>query len=356
MTTALRYPKGHQFRDGSDYPVAGGRLLYERAGSSIPLATFSDANGINPNSTVGGYIVLDGAGRLTEAVYIGSDHDAKETLCTAGGSTVPPWPDDGIPRAVAFTPIDLGSAPPLTKVITVNQSMSPYTLAVADAGALISISTAGGNVVANLPPAASMANGQGYWFTKTLANNKATMAANGSDKISSFASYSASIARQSWAIVSDGSAWELLFDSDGSVGDFKYFMAATCPEGRLLCDGSAISRTDYAALYGMLGTVFGSGDGSTTFNLPDLRGEFIRGLDGGRGIDAGRAFASFQDHQLQDHTHSGVWPNPNTTGGYTYYNGAYATNTNSLSGGVATGNHGAETRPRNVALLPTIKF
>lgn len=61
--------------------------------------------------------------------------------------------------------------------------------------------------------------------------------------------------------------------------------ASSVPEGYLLCDGGAISRTTYSYLYNAIGTTYGSGDGSTTFNLPDLRGEFIRGLDGGRGID-----------------------------------------------------------------------
>ena len=57
--------------------------------------------------------------------------------------------------------------------------------------------------------------------------------------------------------------------------------AAQIPSGYLLCNGAAISRTDYSALYSAIGTIYGSGDGSTTFNLPDFRGKFLRGyLDG----------------------------------------------------------------------------
>jgi microcystin-dependent protein len=369
MATALRYPKGHQFRDGNDYPVSAGRLLYERAGTTIPLATYSDAGGVNPNTTSGGYIVLDAAGRLTEAVYIGSDYDAKETLFRSGLSTVPPWPDDYIPRPVTFTPVDLGSAPPLTKVITVNQSMSPYTLSIADAGALAVLSTASGDVVVNLPPAASFTNGQGYWFSKPVANYKVTIAPNGSDKIRGLSSYSASIAYQSWAIVSDGAAWVLLFDSDGSVGDFKWFLTSTCPEGRLVADGSAVSRTVYAALFGHLGTAFGAGDGSTTFNLPDARGEFIRGYDGGRGIDSGRAFGSFQADNFKLHGHPMALSNTGTSnpaedtiGGLMMRNAnivtpaAYTGSPSSAQGQQIGGSGGSETRPRNIALLPTIKF
>lgn len=57
------------------------------------------------------------------------------------------------------------------------------------------------------------------------------------------------------------------------------------PNGFLYCNGQAVSRTVYARLFADLGTTFGTGDGSTTFNLPDLRGEFLRGFDDGRGVD-----------------------------------------------------------------------
>ena len=58
------------------------------------------------------------------------------------------------------------------------------------------------------------------------------------------------------------------------------------PEGWLLCDGSEISRTDYANLYNAIGVCWGIGDGTTTFNLPDLRGIFLRGVSGDSGNDA----------------------------------------------------------------------
>lgn len=61
------------------------------------------------------------------------------------------------------------------------------------------------------------------------------------------------------------------------VGTVAPFKGGTVPTGWLLCDGLAVSRTTYAALYDLIGTSEGIGDGSTTFNLPDLRGYFIRG-------------------------------------------------------------------------------
>lgn len=61
--------------------------------------------------------------------------------------------------------------------------------------------------------------------------------------------------------------------------------AENIPEGWLLCDGSAVSRNDYANLYTAIGVCWGTGDGATTFNLPDLRGMFLRGVSGESGND-----------------------------------------------------------------------
>ncbi|MCL2485330.1 MAG: tail fiber protein, partial [Endomicrobia bacterium] len=55
---------------------------------------------------------------------------------------------------------------------------------------------------------------------------------------------------------------------------------ATAPEGYLICQGAAVSRITYAALFTTVGTLYGAGDGSTTFNLPDYRGYFLRGQGG----------------------------------------------------------------------------
>jgi hypothetical protein len=103
---------------------------------------------------------------------------------------------------------------------------------------------------------------------------------------------------------------------------------STIPAGWLLCDGSAVSRTIYADLFGMIGTNWGNGDGTTTFHLPDLRGRFLRGRDGGIGRDpdrstrvaanpggnAGDNVGSIEDHAYKTHNH-GVSVAGGTTGG-----------------------------------------
>jgi len=62
--------------------------------------------------------------------------------------------------------------------------------------------------------------------------------------------------------------------------------ASKVPAGWLLCDGREVSRSDYAALYDVVGTAYGFGNNSTTFNLPDMRGMFLRGVSGDSGKDA----------------------------------------------------------------------
>ncbi|WP_344824205.1 tail fiber protein, partial [Rurimicrobium arvi] len=81
---------------------------------------------------------------------------------------------------------------------------------------------------------------------------------------------------------------------DQTVGSISAFAFSAIPSDYLECNGAAVSRTTFATLFAKIGTTYGAGDGSTTFNLPDLRGEFIRGWDHGRGFDASRTIGSRQ--------------------------------------------------------------
>ncbi|WP_430470755.1 phage tail protein [Thalassospira lucentensis] len=140
------------------------------------------------------------------------------------------------------------------------------------------------------------------------------------------------------------------------IGTVSAFAMPTAPDGWLVCDGSPVSRTEYADLLATIGTVWGHGDEITTFNLPDLRGEFIRGFDDGRDVDSGRVFGSLQTDDIKQHAH----PNNGQTGpinshGSTYpYRVAIAG-----SGTFAAGDTGVfggdETRPRNIAMTYAIK-
>lgn len=142
-------------------------------------------------------------------------------------------------------------------------------------------------------------------------------------------------------------------------GTIAHFAANSTPAGWLKANGATVSRTTYAALFLAIGTTYGAGDGSTTFALPDLRGEFLRGFDDGRGVDTGRAIGSAQLDQMQGHNHQ-IPANgtgaaaPQVTGSGT---GAYSTNgVYTDQGANGTPRVGPETRPRNVAALACIKF
>jgi len=114
-----------------------------------------------------------------------------------------------------------------------------------------------------------------------------------------------------------GTTWLIVgaVSSSGSgtpPGSIQLFAASTPPGGWLACDGSAVSRTTYARLFAAIGTTWGVGDGSTTFNLPDLRGRAPVGAGSGAGLTA-RTLADTggaEDHTLSEtnlaaHTHTG---------------------------------------------------
>lgn len=147
-------------------------------------------------------------------------------------------------------------------------------------------------------------------------------------------------------------------------------------DGYLKANGAAVSRTAYARLFNLFGTHYGAGDGHSTFNLPDLRGEFIRGLDEGRGLDPGRGMGTHQDSQNLWHDHSassdvqgehthGILPislNIATGLGAGHFS---VGNTLSLNSGAAGshahnitvhGSGGNESRPPNIAMVYCIKY
>ena len=170
---------------------------------------------------------------------------------------------------------------------------------------------------------------------------------------------------------------------------------ATVPSGYLECNGAAVSRTTYAALFAIIGTNYGTGNGSSTFNLPDLRGEFVRGFDNGRGADSGRSIASSQGASNASHNHSislsgttstksltgsvqkisetfnnngtttGIFsksqgfdagftpgsPDNNNTGAFNID----ASHNHTFSASGTSGSQGSEARPRNIAMMYIIK-
>ncbi len=184
----------------------------------------------------------------------------------------------------------------------------------------------------------------------------------------------------------DGTKWDCVSVPAGSIG---YFANITPPNGYLECNGQAVNRTFYAELFNAVSTLYGIGDGSTTFNLPDLRGEFVRGLDDGLGVDndAARTIGSAQQGTVMwydsdpiftvstinmtggvtdaaarnfaglDKTIESNWPNAYITWTGVPNSLPISTNGPAVHGG-ALGDFGVigTSRPRNIALLPCIKY
>jgi microcystin-dependent protein len=162
------------------------------------------------------------------------------------------------------------------------------------------------------------------------------------------------------------------------VGSVFCMATTTVPSGYLECDGSDVSRSTYSDLHAVLKDVggtnnygWGNGDGSSTFTLPDLRGEFVRGWSNtrtGAGVDEGRTFGSAQGHQLEHHNHTETQRTTNTASGGTGTGGIVGTLTTRTGVGGEAGVAGAdgtfdgtagsnsdETRPRNIAMMYVIK-
>jgi len=174
------------------------------------------------------------------------------------------------------------------------------------------------------------------------------------------------LANQIVEVIYDGANFQVVPDYSDlllqlvPVSTVIHLARSTPPNGWLKTNGDAVSRTTYSRLFSAIGTTYGVGDGSTTFNLPDTRGRVIRDWDDGKGIDVGRVFGSTQEDALKQHTHD---LNTSYLGsGYTGYVGSPLTSDNVGGGsppvknGVIASTGGTETRVKNIAFLGCIKY
>jgi microcystin-dependent protein len=136
-------------------------------------------------------------------------------------------------------------------------------------------------------------------------------------------------------------------------GMINWFATSNPPIGYLKANGAGLAPGTYPALFAVIGYLYGGSGG--TFLLPDLRGEFIRGFDDARGVDAGRTIGSAQSDLVKAHTHN-ITTVSATTGGSS--SGVLRSSVGTGLASVAFGeaNVGAENRPRNIALLGCIRY
>lgn len=188
-------------------------------------------------------------------------------------------------------------------VVYITSASSPYTVAQGDNGKLLDIDSSGGAITINLPTIAGLSLPFNIAMKLTIASGAVTINRGGSDTINGGTSVT---------LVAAGTGYQLAADTDatpdnwtsmdfGTVADGSITLAklaaavaealipkgfmgpyggGTVPTGWLFCDGRAVSRSTYADLYTAIGDRYGSGDGSTTFNLPETRYEFLRGYGG----------------------------------------------------------------------------
>lgn len=240
--------------------------------------------------------------------------------------------------------------------------------------------------------------GSGWFYTVIADGGILTIDPNGAETIDGAATLTVSNG-YSVTIYCDGAGFRTNFGAArraNAVGDVKWVAGSTIPFGTVKLNGASLSRTTYGALWtfaqasGMLASSagdkttnpgkWGLGDGSTTFELPDVRGTFMRSWDDGRGVDSGRAMGTAQGSQNLTHSHGGV---TQTSGPWSLSVTAYSSNESSLetqyggtpyaqskpkstvtmgTGSAPAHSHtinadgGAEARPTNVAMMPVVYY
>lgn len=273
--------------------------------------------------------------------------------------TAPQFDNDTSIATTEFVQRALGSYRGIVQYNDTNK-----TLGVEDIGKVV---VCGGGVGSTftLPPASAVIPGASYSFFSQ--GGTSTIQRQGTDVIScgqntnltsitivSNEFFTITNTYQNGWTVSSGSPL-LKISGYTPPGAVSYFAMASAPNGWLKCNGAAVSRSAYADLFNVLGTYYGAGNGTTTFNVPDLRGEFLRSWDDGRGVDVNRLFGSAQGDEFRSHTHlAPTWAGP-TFGPYELPDTQYATYDYGQSA-PTTATGGVETRPRNIALLACIKF
>lgn len=334
--------------------VTGGAALLA---ADIPSLDWSKIGGGKP-TTLGGYGITDAA-PLASPTFTGNP----------AGPTPAQFDADGSFSTTEFVQRALGNRRNFQGIT------ADLVLTIADAG-MGYLYGSPGNINVTLPAKATSVSGATFVFQNTNSGTITVQAAAGDSIDIGPASVSSVVVDPYTSLeivaVQGSTPWGVIGASvltkySGQIG---LFPMTSAPQGWLKCNGAAISRTAYAALFAAIGTTFGAGDGSTTFNLPDLRGEFVRGWDDGRGVDTGRGFGTAQVGAIQSHGHdftykysSGAASSSPATGDGALGAAASALGRNTvtptdhatLTTAVAlTG--GTETRPRNIALLYCIKY
>ena len=384
-----------QFFAASGIPLAGGLLYTYAAGTTTPSATYTDSSGGTANSNP---IVLDARGEAN--VWLGAA-TYKFKLCDSTNTEI--WTVDNISAPTsALSPVLSGNV-----TVSSNSSGAAFKVTQTGTGAIfVAQNSADPNLIpfivnasnnvgiqTSAPGAAlDVANNGAIWLSNSGVA-RSIISADGSNSY-----YSAEGAR-SIVLKANGTTLFTINTTNATAtipivlpadpttalqastkqyvdtvmpsGMIMPFAGTSAPTSWLACNGAAISRSTYATLYNAIGTTWGTGDGSTTFNVPDLRGVFLRGTGTNSNGAVGQSVGTYaadtylnHSHTASDsghtHTYTAVSGTSQATGGSgsNYYNSTTTgtTSTGNANITVATSTTGGtETKPKNYGVLYIIK-
>lgn len=291
----------HRFTDENGNVLSGGYVYFYVNETTTPADIYTDSDGLvaatNPQ-------LLDAGGQLEDQIWIETDTLISIRVCLPDGTTIV-REENNIGGYVTATP-------------------TPTEAQVIAALGYTPVDKAGDVMLGSLTLAADPSTGLMAASKQYVDNLVETEIA---EAVSEFT-----------AIVST------------PTGVVLPTVSTVAPTGWLPCNGGVYDISAFPELAAILGTQYG-GNGFTTFGVPDLRGEFIRGWDNGRGVDAGRNINTWQDHQFQDHSHTIKRAGADSA---TSSHSGTGDGSN-VTGFAANGNRGAETRPRNIAMMYIIK-
>jgi microcystin-dependent protein len=326
-TTNFTFEAEYQIRFNVAPANAVAIKIYRETPSAQAEAEFYPGSAIRASDLNNNFLQTLYVSQETQDVVASSSSAGLQTQITAANNTA----------NIAITTANSASTTANGIASTANTALANSSSAVTQAGNAVTTANAASATANAISTVATSA--QTTANTAQTTANTAQTAAN------------AAQATANTAITNAATAQSTANSAFVPAGAVAYFAMNTAPSGYLKANGAAISRSTYATLFAAIGTTFGNGDGSTTFNLPDLRGEFIRGWDDSRGVDSGRAFGSAQTDDLKSHTHTyglALLVVGAGTGGSVQRAISGSSTTNSTGG--------TETRPRNIALLACIKF
>jgi len=356
-------PNGEQtFLGQNGEPLASGTVTFYIPNTTTPKTTWKNANQTIANTNP---VILNGSGRaiiygvgsyrqivkdsLGNVIWDQITSDPTGVGSTSWGGTSSGSANAQIVVAPSFSSIDGQSISFIagftnSSAMTLNPGTGPINVLKDTASGPVSLT--GGEVVAGNLIQVVYSSGTGAFHLVSFPQN-------------SYANLSAT------NLTVTGTATLPTATTVGGTsvfvsGEIRTFAMNTCPTGWQEANGNAISRTTYAALFTNIGTTWGSGDGSTTFNVPDFRGYFLRGWSNGSSVDSGRTFASTQLDAFQNHTFNlsvaDIVAGTQLGGSSVAFVVVSGTAGNPVANGAGAPRLGFETRPVNKAVLYCVKL